>query len=183
MEPTYEQRPEGSGKKTLLIIGGIILVVMIIALVYGATQKTIKNSDTTGSNVPVTNQPAPSTQGSGTVMGAERVAVTPTITGLDVVNLETFPYKVQARVKGTVPEGCAAFDTPTVAQSGKTFTISVTASKPKDAVCTQAVTQQEAVVDVPVAGLSAGTYTVKTGKYSKTFKLSSDNSVQYTSDK
>jgi hypothetical protein len=44
MEMNYDQN-ESNGKKTLWIIGGIILVVMIIALVYGATQKSLNKAD------------------------------------------------------------------------------------------------------------------------------------------
>jgi hypothetical protein len=57
------------------------------------------------------------------------------------------------------------------------------AAHPKDAVCTQVVTSQETVIDIPVSGLAAGTYSVALGKITKTFKLLADNEIQFSSDK
>lgn len=180
MENNYENiNQEEGGKKTLWIIGGIILVVAIIAVVYGATQKTLKKNTDTNTDGSVTMN-----EDGTTVLGADRVVVSgSTVTAMDVVNLQTFPYKVQARIKGTVPDSCSTFDTPKVTSSGKTFTITVTASHPKDAVCAQVVTDREVVIDLPVAGLAAGTYTVKVGATTKTFTLATNNTIEYSGDK
>ena len=186
MEQSYDNDEPSNGKKTLWIVGGIILAVMIIALIYGATQKSLRNP-----GAPETSKATPAATGSGSattpgssVLGAdERVQVIPTIKGLEVVNLQTYPYKVQASVSGTVPEGCSTLDTPTVTLSGKVFTISATASRPKDAMCTEVVTPQSAVVDIPVDGLSPGKYGVKIGKITKTFTLLEPSTIQPSGDK
>ncbi len=189
MEMNYDQN-ESNGKKTLWIIGGIILVVMIIALVYGATQKTLNKADVqadtvTNETVRTQNQSG-SVKNSGTtaVLGdVETIELPVGITSLDVVNLQTFPQKVQARVGYSLSGNCAVLDTPTVTVSGKVFTVSLTSRAPKDAPCTKNLVPGDSVVDIPVEGLAAGKYSVKVGKSTKTFTLVADNQIQYSGDK
>jgi hypothetical protein len=191
MEQQYTDGPSNSSK-TLWIIGGIVLVIMIIGVVYAATQKSLKNANqaaTTAETVPLNSgsQTTTSTNAvsaNGTVLGAsDRVSVVPTLKALDLANLQTFPYQVQARITGTVPDGCSTLDTPAITQTGNIFTISVTASHPKDMMCTQVITSQSAVVDVPVSGVSAGKYYVVLGKIKKSFTLVQSNQIQYSGDK
>lgn len=184
MDQNYENEA-GNGKRTLWIIGGIILAIMIIALVYGATQKNLSGqadqepvrSDAARTTVPAKSQ----TQA---VSGAsERVSVTPSISSMDLVNLETVPYQAQARIQGTVPDGCSEFDQPTAVRTGNVITVSVTASHARDATCSQAATKRSTVVDLPVAGLDDGKYVVRLGAISRTLEISSAKASQYTGDK
>lgn len=184
MEPNYDNQESGS-KKTLWIIGGIVLVIMVVGLVYGATQKTIKNSG--GVQAPSASLNAPSINSTGSdalVLGTSETIETPvSITGMDVVNLQTFPQKVQARVMYTLQGKCSVLDTPTVSHSGKIFTISLTARAAKDTSCEPTAVSGNVVIDIPVADLLAGTYSVKIAKFTKSFIFKQDNQVQYTSDK
>ena len=189
MEMNYDQN-ESNGKKTLWIIGGIILVVMIIALVYGATQKSLNKADTQADTVATETVRTASQSGSvknlGTtsVLGTTETIELPVgVTSLDVVNLQTFPQKVQARVGYSLSGNCAALDTPAVTGSGKVFTVSLTSRAPKDAPCTKNLIPGDIVVDIPVEGLAAGKYSVKVGKSTKTFTLVADNKIQYSGDK
>jgi hypothetical protein len=102
---------------------------------------------------------------------------------LDVVNLESFPERVQARVAYDLANGCAVLDTPTITKSGNTFTVALTSRAEKDANCTQALIPGDIVIEIPVEGLPAGNYTVKVGSATKTFSLSAENKTQYYSDK
>lgn len=180
----YDQG-ESNGKKTLWIIGGVILVVMIIGIVYGATQKSLKkatDAENTADSVQL-NTAGSNTGANGAVLGASEMVETPVeLTGLTVVNLQTFPQKVQAQIKGNLADACSTAKTD-VNLVGKKFTITVTATKAKDAVCATVITPYEAVVDLPVAGATAGKYTVVLGKMTKTFTLAADNEIQYSSDK
>lgn len=176
--PAPNKTPDGDTgtAKTWWIVIGVILVIAVIGIIYGATQRSLKNSNMANEGqVPVTQN--------GEVAG-DRVSEPVTYTGFDVVNLQTFPYRVQVRVRGTVPEGCAVAGTPTATVSGKVFTVTMDASKPADAVCTQVVTNVEGVVELPVSGLAAGTYSVKVGTMpAKSFTLAVNNTIQYTGDK
>ena len=157
-------------------IAALVIVVIIIVIIYAATRNSTKNPPMTTDNQDL---PAMNTD----VLGADRTSVNATPAGLEVTNLQTFPYKVQAQVKSTVPNSCSTA-IGDVAQSGNVFTVTVTASQPKDSVCAQVITPVTTTVTVPVAGLAAGTYTVKYGTFSKTFTLAQNNSVDYmTGDK
>ncbi len=171
MEENYEQGPE-NGKKMLWIIGGTVLTIMVIALVYNAVQHSLRATSDAIPPAVTMNTPASATSSDTAVLGAsDRIATIPTITGMEVVNLQTLPYQVQAKITGTVPDSCSTFDTPSVTQSGKTFTVSLTASKPSGSTCTSVVTDQSIVTDIPVAGLNPGRYVVKIGKISRSFTL------------
>lgn len=189
MEMNYDQN-ESNGKKTLWIIGGIILVVMIIAIVYGATQKSLNKADVQADTVASETVRTPNQTGaiknSGTssVLGdVETIELPVGITSLDVVNLQTFPQKVQARIGYSLSGNCAVLDTPAVTGSGKVFTVVLTSRAPKDAPCTKNIVPGDIVIDIPVEGLAAGKYSVKVGKSTKTFALVADNKIQYSGDK
>lgn len=175
MEP-YEN-PEQNGKKTLWIIGGIILVIMLVGIVYGATQRNLKKTDTPDGAVPVNQTPAQQ------VLSRETAEQTPaTIDTMTLANLGTFPYRVQAKITGEMSDGCSQPDV-VFTQSGKTFTADVVGLKEIDTMCTMVMTPFETVVDVPVSGLTAGTYMVKLGNLSKTFTLVAENKIQFIGDK
>jgi hypothetical protein len=162
---------------TAWTIMGIVIVVIIVVIIYAATQKSLKGTDMNSDNTALIDGPITTATPTG-VLGSDRVAVTTTSTGLDVVNLQTFPYKVQAKVTTSLPDSCSAA-VGSVTQVGKTFNVMVTASRVKDAVCAQVITSAMTTVDIPVAGLTAGTYTVKYGTFSKTFTLVQNNSIDY----
>ncbi len=168
----------GDGKKTMWIIGGLVAVIAIVGVIYGATQSTIKKTNQIEDNTPL------NTTSDANQVAAARVTSPVTYTGFDVVNLQTFPYRVQVRVRANASEGCVTADVPTVATAGKVFTITMTGSKEVDAMCTQAITAIENVVELPVTDLAAGNYTVKLGTLkAKTFTLAADNKIQFSGDK
>lgn len=179
----YES-PQGNGKQLFWILGGVIIVIMIIGIVYSATQKTLKNTEpeTRESDTSTTLQKIDPVTGKP-ISVKNQTEVPATITGLDIVRLSTFPQRVQMRITGTVPDGCSTFNTPTIIANGKTFNVTVTASHDADQMCTQVVTNQEIVSEIPVAGLGAGTYSVTLGSLTKTFTLVADNNIEFFSDK
>lgn len=169
-----ENYQETEGNKTLWIIGGIVLVIAVAGVIYGITRKTA-NQEANVNDAIVEETKDSQVKGD---------AVAVDYTGFDVVNLQTFPHQVQVRVKGTVPEGCIVANKPVVTVSGKTFTVTMDGTRPAGAVCTQVVTPVEGVVNLPVSGAVAGTYTVKVDDLAaKTFTLATNNTVQYTGDK
>ncbi len=192
MEMNYEEGAS-QGNKTLWIIGGIIVVIMIIGLVYGATQRSLKTTDQNTDDDalvvldPVTGNRLPSsgnnTPGVPALADSEKVVLPVEITSLDVVNLETFPNQVQARIAYGLSGDCAVLDTPTVSLVGTVYTVTMTSYAPKDAVCTKNIVPGERVVVIPVEGVRAGTYSVKVGSKTKTFTLQTDNKVQFSGDK
>jgi hypothetical protein len=215
MEMNYEEGGMSQGKKTLWIIGGVILVIMIIGLVYGATQRSLKNADEAASNDSVVITPknggssnqvntSPSGQSAGNTsdsangIGAgandagtgiggtaiiEQVELPVTINSLAVVNLDTLPQKVQAKVTYGLSGDCAVLDTPQIATSGKIISLVLTSRAPKNAPCTKNIVPGETIIDIPVAGLDPGKYTVKLAKYTKTFTLKADSQLNTSVEK
>jgi hypothetical protein len=164
---------------------GLVIVVAIIGGIYYLTQKSMVATQTPD-NVDVVNkqvdaQPKPSLA-NDMLPPIEQVTVTAKPTSLSVTNLQTFPYQVQAKIITSLPDNCSTTN-GTVTQNGKVFTVTVTASHTQGAMCAQVITSNTTTVDIPVAGLAAGTYTVKYATFSKTFTLAQNNSVGFTSDK
>lgn len=166
--------------KTTLSTGwiiGAIVVVGIIVGIYFATRTATKNTDLDTETPMSLNDANPSG-----VLPAGRIAVTTYPKDLVVITTGSFPSKVQASISVDLPNNCSSV-TGSTSQSGKIVTITTTASQPKDAVCAQVITPQTLTIDIPVAGLSAGTYTVNYETLSKTFTLAQSNTVEYSGDK
>jgi hypothetical protein len=189
MEMNYDQQ-ESNGKKTLWIIGGIILVVMIVALIYGATQKSLKNADLNAdsSSLQVIQSPAPNsvktvTSSSAVLGDSEMIELPVTIKTMDVVNLQRIPQEAQVRIGYSLLGECGVLDTPVVAVTGKVFKVTLTAHALKDAQCNKVVVPGEIIVNLPIEGIPAGKYSVRVGKSVKSLTLVADNQIQYSGDK
>lgn len=154
---------------TLWTMVGIVIVLAVIVAIYFITQKSINKQPS------LENDMVP-----GVDYAGQTVNIVPK--SLTVTSLETFPYKVQAQVSFDLPNSCSTAAS-SVTQSGKVFTVNVTASQPKDAMCAQVITPAVLTVDIPVAGLAAGTYTVDYEDMTKTFTLAQNNQIEYSSDK
>jgi hypothetical protein len=178
MDPNQKPTPKNRGA----VVGGIIIVLLIVAVIVYAAVRHTANAPlaNTVQPIPINQQPAAAT-GTAPVSG-QTVPESFTITGLSVVEAQSFPYQVTANVAIDLAETCSSA-TGTATQNGKTFTVAITATKPAGAVCGQIVAPQTVSVSLPVAGLNAGTYTVKAGTFSKTFTLAQNNEINYSSGK
>lgn len=180
MDP-YEN-PESHSNKTLWIIGGIIFAVMVIALLYGLSQKTLLQMDhDTSSDASSTTLPL--TQHKDIFAGKETVLTPVTTTSLEVVNLETNPPQVQAHISYELSGTCSVLDTPEIARHDQEFTISLTARAAKDAPCASEKIPGETVINLPVTALHPGTYQVITGKQKTMFTLQALEHLAPTADK
>ena len=174
MEPNQNPTPKNRGA---IVVGIIIVLIVIAAIVYAAVHHA--------SVAPVNNTVTPvainPSTGSTSTTG-QTVPETFTITGLTVTQAASFPSHVTANVAINLAETCSSA-TGSSSLSGKTFTVTITATKPAGAICGQVVAPRTIAVDLPVTGLAAGTYTVKSGTFTKTFTLAQDNQINYTSGK
>ena len=164
----------------ITIVIGIILIALI-AGAYAFTRKAAVPMVNDSASVQLNDVPT-QTAGTPAAVPANVITSSPMITGLTLVNMETFPVQYSARVSFNLAETCSTADS-TISQSGNVFTIVITSSRPADAVCGQVIVPSQQTVSIPTTGLAAGTYTVKAGKYSKTFKIATDNSTTFTSNK
>lgn len=107
-----------------------------------------------------------------------------TVESLEILLLESFPLQAQAIVSGYTPDGCTEIDEITVERDQQEFVIDVIIHRPaSDVSCTQALVPFEETVDLDIAGLEAGTYTVIAQDQEATFTLEVDNVLSRQIDK
>jgi len=99
------------------------------------------------------------------------------VENIDIMILESFPVQVMVNARGYLPDGCTEIDSVTTSKAGNTFTISITTTRPADAICTQAIVPFEESIPLNVLGLKAGTYDVKVNEVSDSFELQMDNAI------
>lgn len=180
MDP-YEN-PESHSNKTLWIIAGIIFTVMVIALLYGLSQKTLLRMDRDDTSVS-SSTPTPSSKSKDVFAGKETIGTPVTTTSLEVVNLETNPPQVQAHLSYELAGNCSVLSEPEVTHHDQEFTVTLTARAPKDNPCSSEKIPGETVINLPVTTLHTGTYHVIAGKQKATFTLQALEQLAPTADK
>jgi inhibitor of cysteine peptidase len=100
------------------------------------------------------------------------------IESIEILILESFPVQVHVRVKGILGDSCTSLHQITQTRVENTFMITVTTTRPADAICADIITQFEEIISLDVYRLPAGTYTVDVNDVRDTFTLSVDNVIQ-----
>lgn len=109
-------------------------------------------------------------------MVAEDVAVSlANVNDIEILLLESFPVRIHAVARGEHPDSCTKVDKVETRREGDTFFVTITTSRPADAMCAQVMTPYEEVVALDVVGLKAGVYTVDVNGVRDTFELQTDN--------
>lgn len=113
------------------------------------------------------------------------VAPTPTtvvgsamVDSVELLMMESFPVQINAIVKGNLSDGCTSIDQIGQSRSGNTITVTITATRLADAVCTMALVPFEEIVSLDVLGLSAGSYSVDVNGVRQSFVFSVDNTPE-----
>ncbi len=92
------------------------------------------------------------------------------ITGIDVLVLESFPVQVRAVVSGYLADSCTELGTVSQQREGSTIRVTITVTRPRDAVCAQVITDVEETV--PLAGeFPPGEYTLLVNDQTTTFTV------------
>ena len=109
-------------------------------------------------------------------MDAEGAAVSlANVNDIEILLLESFPVQIHAVARGEHPDSCTKVDKVVTRHEGDTFFVTITTSRPADAMCAQVMTPFEEVVALDVVGLKAGVYTVDVNGVRDTFELQMDN--------
>jgi len=162
-------RPNFFSPKIFLICAVCLLVLSACTMpANGPDQPQGSATTTPGAVSPGATQPAvpPDTE---VVRGLAPVET------IEIVILESFPVQVQAIARGNLPDGCTTIDETLVERNDQNFRVTITTSRPADAVCTEALVPFEQVVSLDVLGLPAGTYNVDVNGVTDTFELAIDN--------
>jgi hypothetical protein len=92
---------------------------------------------------------------------------------VDDITVEERGGTYVAVINGNLPDSCSTIDGVEQSVDGTTFSLTVSASRPGDALCAQALVPFTEEVELDTAGLEAGDYTVDVnGEISTTFSLS-----------
>ena len=97
------------------------------------------------------------------------------VNDIEILLLESFPVQIHAVARGEHPDSCTKVDEVAARREGDTFFVTITTSRPADAMCAQVMTPFEEIVALDVVGLKAGVYTVDVNGVRDTFELQMDN--------
>jgi inhibitor of cysteine peptidase len=97
------------------------------------------------------------------------------VTSVEVIVAESYPPQYFAVASGQLPDSCTKIDGSTQTMQGKTIKITLTTTRPDDAVCTTAVQPFEETIPINVDGLSAGQVTVEVNGVPATLNLTEDH--------
>jgi hypothetical protein len=109
------------------------------------------------------------------MVAKDAVASLANVNDIKILLLESFPVQVHVVARGEHPDSCTKVDKVTTSREGDTFFVTITTSRPADAMCAQVMTPFEEVVALDVVGLKAGVYTVDVNGVRDTFELQTDN--------
>lgn len=159
-----------SNKTMMLRTSSLTLFTMLLLSLAACTSR---GEPPASGEQPTPTAPANPTLPSGDGQGAAVYVDT-----MDLLALESFPVQMRAIVKGNLPDACTTITSASSQRDDNIFRITFVTTRPADAVCAQMLTPFEQTVELDVAGLKAGTYTVVAGDVTETFELKVDNDMK-----
>ncbi len=90
---------------------------------------------------------------------------------IEPVILESYPVQVRVVVYGWMSDGCTSLYSFSQKTEGTVISISILTTRPRDAICTQAIKRFQETYPVITEGLAPGTYTLDVNGQSKQFIL------------
>ena len=96
---------------------------------------------------------------------------------LYVILMESLPATGAVVVRGYLADGCTNIVDMSmmIDEDAGLFEVTLGTYRDPDAMCTMALVEVEEVVELPILGLPAGTYTVEVNGITTTFELAVDN--------
>jgi pimeloyl-ACP methyl ester carboxylesterase len=99
------------------------------------------------------------------------------VESIEILLLESFPIQVHVVARGNLHDSCTEIGEITKQRDGDTFRVTITTSRPADAMCAQVLVPFEEVISLDVVGLPAGVYTVNVNGVTDTFEFTVDNAM------
>ena len=102
------------------------------------------------------------------------------VDGVDLLILESLPERVEAIIKGQLPDGCTEIRNVTVAFDAvaQVFSVQVVTQRDPELMCTEALVPFEETVELDMLGPPAGTYTVDAHGVAALFEFLVDNALE-----
>lgn len=155
----------------------LFALLLTLALLLAAC--TMPASGPQGEETPSTTAPAQSaetpTPDDQPSPGGETISGLAAVESIDIRTLESFPVRVQVVASGNLPDGCTTIDETLTERIDQLFRVTITTSRPADAICTEALVPFDQVVELDVVGLPAGEYQVDVNGVTGSFTLQIDN--------
>ena len=104
------------------------------------------------------------------------------INQVEILLMESMPVQVAVQITGDLPDGCSELEEPEVIHQENVFLVTLTARRPNDVDCTEALVPFDLQVSLDVFGLPAGDYIVDVIGTTRTFNLAVDNVPQGNGD-
>ena len=96
---------------------------------------------------------------------------------VSVIIMESLPATAAVIARGHLPDGCTSIVDilMTIDEEAGLFNVTLGTYRDPEAMCTEALVPFEEVIELPILGLPAGTYTVEVNGMATTFELAVDN--------
>ena len=96
---------------------------------------------------------------------------------VSVIIMETLPGRAAVIARGDLPDGCTSIvdAVMTIDEDAGLFEVTLGTYRDPEAMCTMALVPFEEVIELPILGLPAGTYTAEVNGVAITFELAVDN--------
>lgn len=167
---TFAQFTQTGSEKEFMTLRKCLPLFILLALLLAACG----NEDSAPETV-LDATSLPETAATATTEVSEPILGVATVDSVEIQMQETFPVQISVRARGALPNGCTSLNDVTTNRNGNQFDITIsTLQTPADA-CTQALVPFEEQIDLDVAGLPAGSYTVNVNGRTGSFTLDVDN--------
>lgn len=157
----------------------VIIVLCALAIVSGCTSGAGGFATPTpgaATAEPAITAPPVPTGGAGATPTQEGIRGKAKVDSVVVNVLGTSPpVKVQVVAKGYIQASCTKIVDVTQKRDGNTFTVTLSTFQQTGIICSDIEAPYQQSIDLDVAGLKAGTYTVVVDGVSKQFTLAADN--------
>ncbi len=96
---------------------------------------------------------------------------------VSVIIMESLPGTAAVIARGDLPDGCTSIVDMQmmIDEEAGLFQVTLGTYRDPEAMCTEALVPFEEVIELPILGLPAGTYTVEVNGVATTFELAVDN--------
>jgi len=94
-------------------------------------------------------------------MAADALERAAALDSMDVMTLESYPVQVRVLIRGYYPDGCTCLGKVRQSVEGERILLQVFTTRPRDAMCTQALVPFEESIPVDVRDLTPGSYVLE----------------------
>lgn len=109
-----------------------------------------------------------------TPQAVREVSAEARVESISIAVTKSLPAQVTVVAKGMLPDSCTRIGDITQSRQGNQFIVAITAVRPAEAFCAQALVPFEEKIPLNVAGLQAGEYVVTVNGISDAFKLEAE---------